>query len=380
MMNSTIKNLFILIKSALGDTTVRLTDAIDWVKIYEIASAHRITTLVYYGIKAQDAVLPEEIKRKFEEKLYKSTLLSTSNDYEISRVLDEFSKRGIYHAPLKGLVVRSYYPCPELRTVGDADIIIKKEELNEISSILNELGFNFDHESSHEYAFNKGKGLLLELHKFFIGTAIKEYFDYYKNVDEFLIPSVVPNRYEMPTDKLFVFLVVHIAKHYRTGGIGLRHFIDLYVILNSGTILDESYIKCELEALGLLEFYANIRKLLSAWFDNEPFDDITKSMTTRILSSGLFGRRKDRLVGEMSVTTLPKKFLYDIFLPYISMKQKYPVLQKCPVLLPFFWIVRIFNILFFKHDRIKLYKNKMKFVMNKNITNHNDEMKFIGLK
>lgn len=49
--------------------------------------------------------------------------------HELSVIKSEFEKNGIDYAPIKGSVVREYYPRPELRTMGDADVLIKENSV-----------------------------------------------------------------------------------------------------------------------------------------------------------------------------------------------------------------------------------------------------------
>jgi len=378
-MNLTIKTLFALIKCALTKEPFNIDKGVDWNTVYQIASIHRITTLVYYGIKEADAELPDDIKAKFEDKLYKSTMLRISNDYEVERILSAFSENSIFHAPLKGIAAKALYPEPEMRTVGDADIYIKEEELDKISRILSELGFVFDHESVHEHVWKK-KNLLLELHKSFMSKAVEKYFDYYKNRENILKATETPFLYQMPTNELLIYLMIHIAKHYQTGGIGIRHFIDIYIILNSCDKPDERYVYEQFEKIGLNRFFLNVKNMLACWFDGREYDSISSEMTKRIIESGIFGNSKNRFVADAMHHSLIKKVFSTVFLPSKYMKEKYSVLEKAPMLLPVFWVYRIFNILFNKSGKVKSYKNKLKLANKDNLSDYKNHLKFVGLE
>lgn len=379
-MSTTITNILSLIKAALTNQSATLSEDVNWTNIYLIASAHRITTLVYYGIKASDIVLPEDIQKKFEESLFKNTLLETEKDYEISKVLKVFEEKHIFYAPLKGYVVRPFYPLAEMRTLGDTDILIKESQLDEISGILTELGYVFDHESSHEHLWKKSTGLYLELHKHFVGKGIIDYFNYYKDSEKFLVPGNTEHSYKMPINDLFVYLIVHIAKHYRTGGIGIRHFIDIYLISHLDTALNEEYVLAELKKLRLDKFYSNIKNMFCCWFDCSEYDDISKLMTLKIFESGIFGNKKNRILADFTKTSRAKKILTDIFLPYVHMAKKYPVLERWPILLPVFWVVRICDVVFRRNRRIGIYRQTIKDVSRESINNYSNELKLVGLE
>ena len=379
-MNSTLSALFNLIRVALTNDKTPLQSDIDWHSVYNVAQAHRVTALVYYGVKNLGVSLDTDVKNKFEESVFKHTLIDTERDYEISRVLNAFEEAGIDHAPLKGLVVRGFYPHTEMRTLGDVDILIKESDIEKASDILNGLGFTFELESSHELKWRKGQTLVLELHKKFIGNGIPKYYHHYEDVDSFLTRKDSSHKLEMNPCDLMVFLTVHIAKHYISGGIGLRHFIDLYVLGVLNPNEKESYIIAELSKLGLDDFYRSIKRMLSCWFENTEYDEISSLMTRKILASGTFGNSDSRFIANTAKKSRRSMFLEAVFLPYQQMEKKYPVLNKCPFLLPVFWIVRIANVLVKKQDKVKWYKRKMKMVSAQGIKKYNEELKLVGIK
>ena len=61
-----------------------------------------------------------------------------------------FEKNGIAHMPLKGILMKQLYPRPDMRIMGDADILIRVEQYEKIKPLLEELGFAEKLESDHE--------------------------------------------------------------------------------------------------------------------------------------------------------------------------------------------------------------------------------------
>ena len=55
-----------------------------------------------------------------------------------------------------------------MRTMGDADILIKTEQYERIVPIMNRLGYLPGVESNHEYVWDKKNMLHVELHKMLI--------------------------------------------------------------------------------------------------------------------------------------------------------------------------------------------------------------------
>ncbi len=352
-----------LIKSALSGESFSIPDDISWDNIYILSNAHRITPLIYYGIKNCNIELPPDILEKFKLSLFKSTMLSAENEYKISKMFEAFNKKGIDYMPLKGFVVRDYYPRPEMRIVGDFDILIHPGHIESAAKELTLLGYTFEKESSHEYVFQSGN-TKIELHKKMIGTTFPEYYDYYNDTERFFSKENPSHLCKLSHEDLYVYLVVHIAKHYRNGGIGLRHFTDLYVMERS-VQLDKVYIRNELAKMALGDFYKNVEKLFGVWFDGKDFDEISKFMTIRIFESGIFGNHNNKVRASALYNNdkrFPRiyKLFHGIFLPLAQMKSFYPLLDKAPVLLPVFWLIRIFDRLLFKRNRIKRFTNDLK--------------------
>ena len=165
-----------------------------------------------------------------------------------------------------------------------------------------------------------------------------------------------------PEDE-FIYNFVHTAKHYRDGGVGIRHIADFYICKKRFNNLDNAYIEAELKKLQLLEFYNNIKKTVSVWFENEKPSEVTDFITSYIFNSGSYGNKENRIIAEAvreskktrrSGDVKYKKLLRLIFLPFDKMCEKYPILIKLPVLLPVMWIVRIIVAIFTKKDVIRV--------------------------
>jgi hypothetical protein len=66
----------------------------------------------------------------------------------------------------------------------------------------------------------------------------------------------------------------------------------------------------------------------------------------------VYGNEENKAAVKKARTNSTVKYaLGRIFLPYRTMKVRYPILKKLPILLPFCWIGRFFSILFTKKGR-----------------------------
>lgn len=239
-----------------------------------------------------------------------------------------------------------------------------------------------------KYCFN-GCGCLIhtELHKRLIPSYNKDYYEYYG--DGWRLAELKSNyRYDMRDEDNYIYLFTHYAKHYRDGGIGIRHMTDLYVFAAAHSELDYGYISEELKKLRLFEFYKNTRHTLDVWFCGVKPDNMSDFITAKIFGSGSYGTydahilsaavKSSKSVGSAKAVKI-KRLVNAVFLPYNQMCNKYPVLIKLPFILPIMWAVRIFDVLIFKRNRIKAEQNALNYITDEKMNKYQNELTYVGL-
>ncbi len=385
-MNKTYYGIIQLIKSAVTEKPIQLPDNFDWKCAVEIAKLHKIEALVYYGAYYSQTAIPDELESILKKRVFAESMLDAQQSHEIFTLCKELGDRKIAYLPLKGMILKKYYPKPEMRYMSDADILIKEEEYSQIEKIMTELGYTFKVESNHEYVWNKGN-VSIELHKRLIPSYNEDYYKYYG--EGWRLAKCVDGEYIMSDEDFYIYLFTHLAKHYRDSGIGVKQFVDLWVCKNQFPDLDYEYIAEELKKLQLFDFHINCIKLIENWFENGEASDITDYMTSFVFSSGVYGRAEnnelsDALKKTLSMTNTSnlrvKFYLKKIFVPYDTMKQRYRLLERFPILLPLMWAVRWFNLLIFGRDRIRQGAERINKLTNDNIDAYKNALDYVGLK
>ena len=79
---------------------------------------------------------------------------------------------------IKKNVMKDIYPKQEMRSMGDADILIRAEQYDKIVPILKNNGFTFVKESSNELCWEK-LPFYIELHRYLVSPSHKDYFKVY---------------------------------------------------------------------------------------------------------------------------------------------------------------------------------------------------------
>ncbi len=384
-MNKIYYGIIQMIKSAVMEKSIQLPDDFDWKCAVEIAKLHKIEALVYYGAYYSQNAIPDELESTLKKRVFAESMLDAQQTHEIFALCKELGDRKIAYLPLKGVILKKYYPNPEMRYMSDADILIKEEEYPQIEKIMTELGYTFKVESNHEYVWNKGN-VSIELHKRLIPSYNEDYYKYYG--EGWRLAKCVDGEYIMSDEDFYIYLFTHLAKHYRDSGIGVKQFVDLWVCKNQFPDLDYEYIAEELKKLQLFDFHINCIKMLDAWFENGEASDITEYMTTVVFSSGVYGLQevgsvssglRQAAVMKNSKNLRLKLYLRKFFIPYADMKLRYPILKKLPVLLPILWLLRIVFLLFFDRKRIKKDIDSLKSITNENINTRKKLLNYVGL-
>lgn len=273
---------------------------------------------------------------------------------EISAV---FEAAEVPYIPLKGAVIRSLYPQPWMRTSCDIDILVKEKDLEKAVKAVSSLnGYTKKGESEHDIVFETEIGIVVELHYKLLGNKksplyIKELskvWETAKREDENSF------RFSLSDEVFYYYHILHMAKHFRIGGCGVRPFIDLWLI--DKTDCDYSGAQKFLKKGKLEMFSENAAKLSRVWFSDEKHSETTLAMQEFTMKSGAFGSHETRLVSNSQREGGKFRYMLSrIFVPYRYLKRDYPILEKYPILTPWCEICRLFSFLFGKK---KVFKDK----------------------
>lgn len=378
-----------LIRSAIKDEPVTIPEGFDWDEAMRIVRSHGIAAIVHYGVSFSKIQLPKHILNLLRNELYQALVIDECQTTEISKLFNEFSVYNIDYMPLKGILLKGLYRNSEMRTMGDADILIRVSQYSAISKIMQYLGYTVILESDHEFKWSKPPCVVVELHKRLISSENKDYYAYFGDGWRLAHHSTNGDlRFEMRAEDELIFLLIHFVKHYRNGGIGIKHLVDFQVFIDKHPNLDQVYICNELNKLDLYQFYQNISKTLQVWFYDQTPSKMSDYITERIFLSGAFGSYDFRLLasalkglnaGETVAKHNRRTLFRNIFLPLELMKKKYSILRKLPALLPILWIWRILTILVLHRDKVKRLHKNYEYVNDKNVEQYRNDLSYVGL-
>lgn len=359
---SYISCIIALLKSAILNTEPpRIPDDIDMGELFYIAMHHSIENILYLPI-CRLIDNNSDIVNLFEAYYNHSVLHDATQQYYLELVADEFEKYGIRHCIMKGAVIKPLYPSSDLRKSRDIDIFVDDENTDRVQKIMESLGFeavSINKEDVHD-AYIIDENIKIEVHRKLMSDRCPWHEECDKIIDR-LIPS--PNykfRCHMSPEDYYLYMIAHMAKHMKFSGMGIKMVLDVWIYLRKyNNALDWDMLSKRFEEFGLHSFETNIRMLCGYWFDEKEADDTVKRLAVYIAESGNFGTQEQESASEMaqnagkSSNKNVSRLVYYckvFFWPYKMMKVRYKILNVMPILLPFCWIHRAVNALFFKRE------------------------------
>lgn len=385
-MNATQMGIASLLKSAVTGKKVELPEGFDLAATARIIGTHHIGALVYEGAILCGIDPQSPTMQKLFQYYCKAVQFSRRQMRELTRIFDAFDMDGIDYMPLKGSALKSLYPKPELRMMGDADVLIRMEQYPQIIPIMQALGFQEKRESDHELVWNND-ALTIELHKC-LSTSSTSVLATYLGDGWPLAKRMEAHRYTMSTEDMFIYLFTHFTKHYRASGIGCRHVVDLWVFLKAHPELDEAYVLQILDRLYLGTFYRHIRRTISVWFEHGESDDKADLITDVIFANGSWGTTRQQILSrgvrdlQQSNQRRQGKTAYILRRVFPGRKQlstNYPILKKAPLLLPFVWAYHLINRALFTKGSWKKHSHNLSLLTKENVETHRQMLEFVGL-
>lgn len=320
--------------------------------LYRLSRRHDLAHLIGDALLRNNLLSDDKIKAVFKKQMVSAMYRYEQQNAVYLDIQRIFNDEKIEFIPLKGLVVRDYYPKSWMRTSCDIDVLIKQNDVKRATSVLVKNGFQTDNiRHYHDYSFYFGE-THLELHFTLcennkqLDKLLSQVWDYAEQSDGFKFQE---------TGEFFVaHHIAHMAFHFMNGGCGIRPFMDLWLLKHSD-FYSEDLLRAMLDGNRLTAFYKAVCHLSEVWFGNEKHTDLSLKMQDYIIRGGVYGSSVNSTpVGIARNDGNKLKYLLKIaFLPYRNMCVFYPSLVKHKILLPFCYVHRVFIKLFGK-DRKKV--------------------------
>lgn len=385
-MNTTHLGLVALLRSAITGEKLSLPDGFSLEEADSIISGQGLVPLAYVGAKNCGISLKTELMQRYKMQYGRIMLQSERQMEAVKKLLAAFEEHGIDYLPLKGCVMKPLYPQPEMRMMGDADILIRLEQYDRIKPVMQMLKYEYVKESSYDIPW-KNDALYVELHKCLIPPHEKDLYAYFGTGWEKAVKDT-GYRYDLTKEDTYVHIFTHMTKHFRFMGIGARQIVDLYVYRKAFPNMDEKLVEQAMEQLHLKEFHRNILRLLAVWFEGQPTDELTDFITAYIFSGGNWGLKKNKFYSEALLDSRSsgkvknsrwKSLGAALFPSLYLMQSSYPVLLKYPVLYPVYWVVRWVEVVLRRPKNILWKLGLVRGTTDEKITDYQQTLNYMGL-
>ena len=316
-------------------------------ELYVLTAKHDLAHLAGHALGNLELTDSEALK-KLKQMAFSAVYRHARMDAELKRICMVLEEQRIPFVLLKGAVLRKFYPEPWMRTSCDIDILVREEMIDSVVALLKEkMNYRKEGETPRDISLYSENGVHLELHRNVISEADGE-------KEQRVLSAVWKNTFaaennsccfEISDEFFYYYHLAHMARHIKSGGCGVRHFLDLW-ILNHCVQSDREKRERLLIEGGLLPFALAAEKLSEAWFSNKPMDSASEKLEDYILCAGVYGTMENRVIVSRGKSGGKWRYAVSrVFLPYHSLKHLYPVLKKHKHLAPLFQIVRWIRIL-----------------------------------
>ena len=336
----------------------------DILAVLEEAKAQTVFTGVFPFFRAE---LQQSGQGGFvaaQEIFFGNVIKNTNNFMEHDELNKLMTKNDIPYCTLKGLASAYYYPDPSLREMGDVDYLVQEADFETAKQAALNAGFAIDHGDEPDgihIAFKREPMSIWEQHRTIngipngeVGENIQSEIDRtIKTSEQITLDGVIcriPDAFHHG-----LIMLLHVASHMTSEGIGLRHLCDWAVFANRlGNDGFDELFEEKLTRFGLWKF-AQILTLVSEkylgiahmeWAQNpEVTDEHLEAVMEDIMNGGNFGKkdlnryREIKYISNRGERTVDNKNVVDQVFGTLNQKtcSDYPWIKKHKVFLPIGW-------------------------------------------
>ena len=321
--------------------------------LYKISKKHDLAHLIADALDRNGLWTENnEIKSRFLKERNMAVFRCEQLRFECEQICDCLETAKIEFLPLKGTILRDYYPQFWMRTSCDIDVLVRECDLEKTILVLQkELGYTLGERGGHDVHLFAASGVHLELH-FSLVENENKWEEALESIWENTI-SLSEYKRGLTSEIFYLYHIVHMAVHMRIGGCGVKPLLDIWIIKKNWEF-NRPVVETMLESCGLLTFEQKINKLANVWLENEKMDDISAALQSYILYGGVYGNTQNRVAVQQVKKGGKVSYLSSrIFISFDELATKYPTLKKQKWLFPFFQLYRWIDLLFHKEKRDK---------------------------
>lgn len=307
-----------LLSSAMFQKPFCADKEVDWKAVFDECKAQSVISLAFSALPKSE--VPQKIYAHWKALVNENLAVNSKISYAHTMLNELLNQASIPYVILKGCASAEYYDDPLLRTMGDVDFYVPLSYFERADKLLLKNGFhsnNIIHE--YEKAYTKD-GVIYELHNTIngvpggkVGIKIRHYFD-----DIFEKPELkhfdLAEYYSPSPFHHGLIMLLHVARHMITGGIGLRHFCDWAVFVDKVGDDFVPMFEDKLKQVGLWRFAQIMTQFCTAYLGLKPQawtgkidKKLIYDLKNDVFAGGNFGHKDLKRADEAKFITSRKK-------------------------------------------------------------------------
>lgn len=351
---------------------LRYSNQTQWSEILKVAENHSIEPLIYSAVnKYCKGMLESDLHKKWQGETFKQALTMKNCNTKTSKILQNLNDNHIDVIVLKGTYLRLFYPRPDLRIMGDADILIREEDFLKTAEILIHLGYKEIGRNNYHVEYEDKNKHCIEVHWTLEKVEKKVYdLDIWQCAKEIYIDKVKAKTLSL--EYTIVYLLDHMAGHLKCLGFGLRQLVDLALLINNTyENIDWNKVKFYIKKAHLERFMEVIFVICNKFFymsipkeidvqdiNNNDLEQVIKF----IFYSGTYGQMNFEGIYSKKISeskgNMIERNLQLIFPKRCNLKEKFAYGKKNKLFLLIAWCHRAIYLIRRYKINFKLIKNR----------------------
>lgn len=341
-----------LMACALNSTQpVEKPDNVSFEEVYRLSNKQLFTNATFMSIDKLKIKPPKELYEKWQA-AYAFELAQCANQlFELELLVDSFVSQGYDVMPLKGSIVRNYYPTPDMRTMTDIDLLVKADNREAVRKIMYSCGYEmFLPDDGQVDTFKKGKYGYIDLH-YYLMAKNHHGQEHFQDTWDIAYETDRKGVYAFTYEDLYVYNVGHYAKHMFSSGTGMRCVADVYVMWKNATDEQKAVISEKLKQKELYTFNEQLVKVAGIWFDGDEDDGSTDDIQAYFINTSTYGNEDSvdaiKLMTDTGENISKGEYYRKRIFPGAEyLYTRYNIKHRCPLVLPFLWLYRLISVVF----------------------------------
>lgn len=373
MDNVQIKLVYLLSCAIRGKRVKEVQlENVDWNQLLKYADSHNIKAIIYSALPKSNTknYIDSKILEKWKRETIMTAIYQSQNLRQVENLIQKFNERNIPLIVLKGLVIRELYPIPDLRTMGDADILFRESDLYAVKELMEDAGYFEVGDPILDITYENINHNRIEVHWTILHHRLfKSMNDLESKMWDASVKVGIGKSEALcfSVEDLAIHLCQHMATHMLGGGFGLRQLCDLVLLIEKkGDLIDWATFYEKLKNWKIEKFATSILVVCNKLFsliipkEFERYCDsidfkLIEQLIEEILYGGVYGKRDltNRLANEIAyegkgeqgnnLIRIIRKFMLLIFPPISKTSEKYRYVKRYKILIPVAWVHRLFS-------------------------------------